>query len=173
MALRQSLDDPSSSSARASAGAKGYSRGGDHRSHVPEFTGTTDGYKEYRKKVEIYAARGRTKESEATVGLDLMQGLHGRAWDAVEDLDIAELEKDRGWELVLRRLDSVYKYDARTEMPTEFENFFMKLGRKPRETLLEFTTRFHTTHRKIKGHGVDMPTEVLGWLMMRKAGLTK
>ena len=56
----------------------------------------------------------------------------------------------------MKRLDSVYKYDARTEMPTEFENFFMKLGRKPRETLLDFTTRY-----------------VLGWLLMRKAGITK
>ena len=172
--LRQSLDDPSSSSASKGAGAKGHSRGGgDHRSYVPEFTGTTEGYKEYRKKVELYAARARTKESENSVGLDLMQGLRGRAWDAVEDLDVAELEKDKGWELVLKRLDSVYKYDARTEMPTEFENFFMKLGRKPRETLLEFTTRFHMTHRKIKGHGVDLPRDVLGWLLMRKAGITK
>ncbi len=126
--LRQSLDDPSSSSASKGPGAKGHSRGGgDHRSYVPEFTGTTEGYKEYRKKVELYAARARNKESEATVGLDLMQGLRGRAWDAVEDLDIAELEKEKGWELVLKRLDSVYKYDAQTEMPPEFENLFMKL----------------------------------------------
>ncbi len=72
-----------------------------------------------------------------------MQGLRGRAWDAVEDLDIHDFEKDKGWELVLKRLDATYKYDARTEMPMEFENFFMKLGRKPRETLLEFTSRFH------------------------------
>ena len=132
MALRQSLDDPSAASATA---AKGNSRGGDYRATVPEFNGTTESYKEYRKKVELYAARQRTKESENTVALDLMQGLRGRAWDAVEDLLVADLEKERGWELVLRRLDSVYKYDARTEMPTEFENFFMKLGRKPRETL--------------------------------------
>ena len=74
---------------------------------------------------------------------------------------------------MLDRLDAVYKYDARTELPTEFENFFSKLSRKPRETLLEFTTRFHTTHRKIKGHGVVLPDNVLGWLLMRKAGLTK
>ncbi len=96
MALRQILDDPSASSASRSAGAKGHSRGGgDHRSYVPEFTGTTEGYKEYRKKVELYAARARTTESENSFGLNLMQGLRGRAWDAVEDSDVAELEKTR------------------------------------------------------------------------------
>ena len=129
---------------------------------MPEFPGTTDGYKEYRKKVELYAARMRGLERETTVGLDLMQGLKGRAWEAVEDLDITRLEAEKGWQLVLDRLDAVYKYDARTELPTEFENFFMKLGRKPRETLLEFTTRFHMIHRKIKGHGVVLPDNVLG-----------
>ena len=55
--------------------------------NLPEFSGTTDGYKEYRKKVELYAARMRGLERETTVGLDLMQGLKGRAWEAVEDLD--------------------------------------------------------------------------------------
>ncbi len=73
----------------------------------------------------------------------------------------------------MKRIDATYKYDTRTEMPTEFENFFMKLGRKPRETLLDYTTRFTVTHRKIKGHGVVLPDEVAGWMMMRKAGLSK
>ena len=45
--------------------------------NLPEFSGTTDGYKEYRKKVELYAARMRGLERETTVGLDLMQGLKG------------------------------------------------------------------------------------------------
>ena len=148
MALRQSLDGGPSASSATRATTKG---GEGFRSHVPEFNGTTDGYKEYRKKVELYAALIRTKEAENTVGLDLMQGLRGRAWDAVEDIEISDLEKDKGWELVLKRLDATCKYDARTEMPTEFENFFMKLGRKPRETLLEFTARFHLPTARSKG----------------------
>ena len=70
MALRQSLDGPS-----GSAPSRATTKNNDFRSHVPEFNGTTDGYKEYRKKVELFAARMRTKEAENTVGLDLMQGL--------------------------------------------------------------------------------------------------
>ena len=53
--------------------------------------------------MEIYAACMRATERENTVALDLMQGLRGKAWDAVEDLDITTLETDKGWELVLKR----------------------------------------------------------------------
>ena len=40
--------------------------------NVPEFTGTTDGYKEYRKKVELYAARmrGLERDEHRRLGLD-------------------------------------------------------------------------------------------------------
>ena len=58
---------------------------------APEFDGTTDGYKTWRKKVEIYAARARGRTQEASVGLELMQGLTGRAWEVVEDIPVDEI----------------------------------------------------------------------------------
>ncbi len=58
------------------------------------------------------------------MGLDLLQTLKGRAWDAVEDTDIATIANDKCWTKIITQLDSIFKYDQRTELPTEFENLF-------------------------------------------------
>ena len=75
---------------------------------VPEFDGSIQRYREYRKKVEIYAARMALVGREEAVGLDLMQSLKGKAWEAVEDMYTNLLTDDKGWLEVLKVLDHVF-----------------------------------------------------------------
>ena len=82
-----------------------------------------DGYNTLRTKVEVYAARARSKESEEVAGLELMQGLRGRAWEAAEDIDIPDVEEEKGWMMILGALDRSHRYDQVTELPADFENF--------------------------------------------------
>ena len=140
---------------------------------APEFDGSIDGYKTFRKKVEIFAARARSREQEKAVGLEIMQGLLGRAWEVVEDIDITEIEKEKGWMIILQALDRAYKYDQMTELPTDFENFFFKAARKPKETLIDYLTRFRTAEKKVRAHQVELPDKVLGWFLLRRAGLDR
>ena len=43
-----------------------------------------------------------------------------------EDVSMQELEGDGGMKLILERLDRVFKFDAITELPADFETFTSK-----------------------------------------------
>lgn len=62
---------------------------------------------------------------QSETAFNVMAALTGRAWDAVEDLQMSDLEASTGTSTLLKRLDAVFKYDAITELPNDFENFFM------------------------------------------------
>ena len=139
----------------------------------PVFNGQIGDYREFRKKVELYAARARGRDAEHTVGLDLMTTLTGRAWENVEDLDVARVSEPQGWRTILERLDACFKYDARTELPSDFENFFYKLNRNGKETLLDYVTRFRKFEKRIRDQEIVLPSKVLGWLLLRRSGITQ
>ena len=114
---------PAGSSSSAAAAAAAHQYNNDYNSgRAPLFDNTVNGYREYRKKVEIYAARMAVSGKEETVGLDILGGLRGKAWDATEDLAIDQVSTAKGWQTILTRLDHVLKFDSRTELPSEFEN---------------------------------------------------
>ena len=74
------------------------------------------------------------------VALNVLSVLEGPSWTQCADLDLSELGKP---EILFRRVDSQWAYDAWVEMPQAFENFFFKLRRKERQSLLESTAEFH------------------------------
>ena len=47
-----------------------------------------------------------------------------------------------GTSRLLKRLDTVFKYDAITELPNDFENFFMHTRRSKNQTIQEYTADF-------------------------------
>ena len=139
---------------------------------VPSFPGTVEGYKEWRQKIEIHARRMKARQQGTIVGLDILTSLSGRAWTTCEDLDMDKLETEDGYKLILARLDAIYKHDKRTELPEEFETFFFKGNRRQKETLLDYSSRFRQTYRKLESHDIVLPPNILGWLYMRRAGLS-
>ena len=100
-----------------------------------------------------------------------MAALSGRAWDAVEDMDMAELESDQGTKKLLERLDSVFKFDAITELPADFETFFMHTHRRRNQTIQEYTADYERQLRRLESHNVVLPDKVIGWFYLRRAGL--
>ena len=138
---------------------------------VPEFGNRAHEYKEYRKRVMLYERKmflsGRQKET----AFNLMSTLTGRAWSAVEDLNISDLESDDGTKKLLERLDTVFKYDALTELPYDFETFFFHTYRRRNQTVQEYCADFEKQLRKLDQHGVTLPDKVVGWFFLRRAGL--
>lgn len=69
------------------------------------------------------------------------------------------------------RLDSGFRYDPLTELPDDFETFFVKLQRKGGQTLQDYMTDFTKAERRLKNsHQVDLPEKVKAWWFLRKAG---
>ena len=122
---------PSGSAEESSATA---AQTGRADNYVPLFDNTQRSYKEFRKRCEIYRRKmtlaGRSKETV----FNIVTLLTGKAWDLVDDVPMETLEGDDGYKVVFDRLDRGFKYDALTELPEDFENFFVKLRRKPNQT---------------------------------------
>ena len=142
-------------------------------SFVPRFDNTISGYKEWRKRVQLYARRlelqGRSKE----VAMNVLAVLEGSSWTQCEDIDLKELEAENGLDVLLRRLDSKWKYDERVELGSIFDTFFFKVQRKPNQSLLDYVTDFHQALCDVQRLKVDLPEEITGWLILRRAALTK
>ena len=56
---------------------------------------------------------------------------------------------------------------------SDFDGYFSHLSRKPGETLLSFITNHDEKLRKVEEHGIKIPDEVQGWLLLKKANVTR
>eukprot|EP00435_Cladocopium_sp_Y103_P023595 s669_g5.t1 len=142
-------------------------------SHVPIFDNTAKNYREYRRRCEVYRQKmelaGRGKETV----FNLVTLMTGRSWDLVEDLDVEQLSND-GYTKVFARLDKGFQFDPLTELPGDFEKFFMSLNRKQGQTLQDYTQEFAHAERRLRTiHKVDLPEKVRAWFFLRRSGLTK
>ena len=139
--------------------------------YVPEFSNKVTDYKEFKKRVLLYEKKMALANRKGETAFNVMAALTGRAWDAVEDMDMAELESDQGTKKLLDRLDSVFKFDAITELPADFETFFMHTHRKRNQTIQEYTADYERQLRRLESHNVVLPDKVIGWFYLRRAGL--
>ena len=142
-------------------------------SHVPVFDNSAKNYREYRRRCEVYRQKmelaGRGKETV----FNLVTMMTGRSWDLVEDLDVEQLSTD-GFNKVFQRLDRGFQFDPLTELPGDFERFFISLSRKHGQTLQDYTQEFTHAERRLRTtHKVDLPEKVKAWCFLRKSGLTK
>ena len=131
----------SGASAAAAANGTGGSSSYTGKAHelIPEFSGKSNDYKEYRKRVLLYERKMDLAGRKTETAFNIMSSLKNRAWDACEDLTMEVLESERGMKEILVRLDAVFKYDAMSELLQDFENFFIQMQRKRNETMQEYT----------------------------------
>lgn len=142
-------------------------------SHVPMFDNTAKNYPEYRRRCEVYRQKmelaGRSKETI----FNLVTVMSGRSWDLVEDLDVSELSND-GFKKVFERLDKAFQFDPLTELPGDFEKFFITMNRRAGQTLQDYTQEFTYSERRLRTiHKVDLPDKVKAWFFLRRSGLSK
>ena len=141
--------------------------------HIPEFSGKASDYKEYRKRLILYDKKMKLANRGGETSFNVLSSLKGRAWDACEDISMQELEGDGGMKLILERLDRVFKFDAITELPADFETFFIGLSRRKSQNIQEYSAEFERALRKLQQHQVQLPDKVVGWWYLRRAGLSK
>ena len=163
----------STAAAGAANGAGGSSYTGKAHELIPEFSGRSNDYKEYRKRVLLYERKMDLAGRKSETAFNIMSSLKNRAWDVCEDLAMDVLESDRAMKEILQRLDAVFKYDAIIELPQDFENFFIQMQRKRNETMQEYTANFERQLRRLAAYEVQLPEKVIGWYYLRRAGLTQ
>ena len=59
------------------------------------------------------------------------------------------------------------------EISNIFDTFFFKVQRKIGQTFMEYVTEFHQALREVSRLKVSLPDEITGWLLLRRAALTK
>ena len=88
-------------------------------------------------------------------------------------MTIAHLQDADAYRKVMERLDRAYQYEPLTELPQDFEQFFIKMTRKGGQTLQEFQGEFTRLERRLSSvHKIALPDKVLAWFYMRRSGLT-
>ena len=137
---------------------------------IPQFDGQPQqSYVEWRKRIFFYYLKMKLQKRTGECCLNLIGSLQGAAWKVVEDF-----EKETASDTILELLDKAFSYDNRVQMPQDFENFFTHGVRKPGATMLQlFCAEFDEKFRKVQAHGVKLPSQVLGWFLLKKANVAK
>ena len=142
--------------------------------YVPVFSGRQAEYREFRRRCDLYEAKMRVAGREKETVFNIVTLLTGRAWDLIEDLSIDDLKKENAYATVCARLDAAFKFEPLTELPNDFEAFFVKLQRKAGQTLQDYAQDFQYAERKLKSsHSIDLPEKVRAWWYLRRSGVTK
>ena len=143
-------------------------------SYVPTFSGKQSDYKEFRRRCDIYAAKMKLAKRDQETVFNIVTLLKGQAWDCLEDLGIDDLAKETAYKTVFDRLDKSFKFDPLTELPADFEAYFIKLQRRPGQTVQQYQTEYmHVERRLTSVHQLDLPEKVRAWWFLRRSGLTK
>ena len=140
---------------------------------IPLFSGEPSEYKEWRKRILIYQHKMVLSKRAAEGLLNLISSQTGTAWSLLEDFPLKDLELESTFNSVLKILDAAFQYDDRVQLPSDFENYFMKFQRRGGQTLLAYCTEHEELIKRLDRHKVTLPTTVQGWLLLRRSGLSK
>ena len=140
---------------------------------IPLFSGQPSEYKEWRKRILIYQHKMVLAKRAAEGVLNLIGSQTGTAWSLLEDFPLKDLELESTFTAVLKILDAAFQYDDRVQLPSDFETYFMRFQRRSGQTLLAYCTEHEELIKRLDRHKVTLPTTVQGWLILRRAGLSK
>ena len=142
--------------------------------NVPFFDNTQKSYREFRKRCDLYKKKMELANRSPETIFNIVTLMTGKAWDTVEDMTVEQLQESGAYAEIFRRLDEVYSQDAMTELPEDFEQFFVKLQRRASQTLQDFQSEFTRAERKLRStHQIDLPEKVKAWWYLRRSGVTR
>ena len=105
--------------------------------------------------------------------INLLTTLSGTAWKQVEPIAEKASEDKDGFNMIMEVMDKTFRYDSRVEQPRSFERFFYSMSRRSDQTLMSYCAEHREALREVEKHNIKLPSEVTGWLMLRRSGLTQ
>ena len=140
--------------------------------YIPVFNNKPEDYREWRQRINLYKKKLNLQGKDKEAVINLLTSLQGVAWRQVEHQVEKLMEDSQGFDKTLELLDKAFRYDARVEMPRALEKFFYSIGRKTDQTLLNYVSDHQEALREVEKHGIKLPDNVSGWLLLRRSGLT-
>ncbi|CAE7220782.1 spa [Symbiodinium microadriaticum] len=141
---------------------------------VPTFDNQQRHYKEFRKRCEVYKKKMEIANRSQETIFNIVTLLTGKAWDLIDDIGMDVLQGEQGYNRVFERLDRGFKFDALTELPEDFEHYFVRLHRAPGETLQDYASNYARAERQLRvTHQVELPEKVRAWWFLRKSGISR
>ena len=107
----------------------------------------------------------------ARQGPAIVLSLEGEAQDAVLELDESTFAAENGVDLIIARLDKLYKRDSTITKFQALESF-QTFRRSSNMSILAFLNEFDKRYNKIKTHGTLMSDDLLGYLLLKAANLS-
>ena len=140
---------------------------------IPLFDNKPSSYKEYRQRLQLYKKKAKLNKKVQEATINLLTSLSGAAWKQVQHLaDEAPDQGEEGFDKVVKALDQAFKYDDRVEMPKALDKFLYGLQKRPDQTLLQYCGDHREALFELEKHGIKLPSPVLGWILLKRAGLT-
>ena len=121
------------------------------------------------KKVKLWLLFTRTPAQ--LQGPRVLSSLTGPAWDA-DGLEPEDVPTADGVNVILDTLAEGFQGEHETELFDALEDTFCGLGRKKGERLHGYALRVQSNVRELAKHGVRLPDQVQGFLLLRRANLS-
>ena len=130
------------------------------------------GYETYKKELAIWKLLKTCSATEA--GPILFRSLNNnkRAKNAALELSADEIGSDKGYDLIVAKLDKVYGQEDNQKICAVLEKF-ESFKRSPNMTMSQFTLDFERLHNRVKEYGITYPDGVLAYRMMKSANMSK
>jgi len=127
-------------------------------------------WKNYKKQVLVWS--NLTKLPDDKKGSALWCALTGKAKEAVQDMEINEINHADGLKTILDKLDAVFEIDKNQAAYLAYQEFETFL--RPAEvSLQDYAVKFESLNSKLKTHGMTLPEGVLAYRFLNSANLSK
>ena len=141
-----------------------------HNVKNPPLLETAVSFEIWEKKVELWQTITDLKPEQQ--GAALVLALTAKAQDQVLELPTSEIKAADGVKKILEKLGIIYKKDAVDSAYESFERFIYY--KRPDEiNVSDFVLEFEKRHLKAKSHGCLLSDDILGFLLLNQAKLSK
>ena len=125
---------------------------------------------DYKKEIKIWQAL--TDWPAKRQGPSLYLFLQGKAREAALELDLDDIKKDNGVQIILDRLDRLYLQDTNQSAYIAYQN--VKTFKWPASMAIkEDLIKFEHLYNKIKDHNMTLPDGVLAYCVLKSANLNE
>ena len=128
-----------------------------------------DDYVSWKNDVEVWKLY--TNEDKKKLGLAIYLSLKGKARDAVRELKPQDLGNDDGYDIVIRKLDSVYLKDETTRAFCAFQEFH-SYKRSSGENFSDFIVKWEHLYQKIVRFDMKLPEGVKAYFLLNAANMS-
>ena len=126
-------------------------------------------FEEWKKEIQVW--RLVTDLAKEKQGHAVLLSLKGRAREAALELEVSELAKETGLDLIITKLDSLFAKDLDQLAYDAYEKF-ETLKRLPQKPIEEYLQDFDHLYNVVKKHGMILPEGVLAYRLLSAANLS-